>query len=142
MSSHAKDFIVEQLKKQIQDLEFDNQERSFGKVIEVGDGIAKVSGLSEAMMSEMLEFKTERGSVYGVVLNLNEDSVGAIVLGDSSWIKEADEVMATKRILEVPVGEDLIGRVVNPLGAVLDGKEELKSDKLLYSSLLQDVAVL
>ena len=129
MSSHAKDFIVEQLKKQIQDLEFDNQERSFGKVIEVGDGIAKVSGLSEAMMSEMLEFKTERGSVYGVVLNLNEDSVGAIVLGDSSWIKEADEVMATKRILEVPVGEDLIGRVVNPLGAVLDGKEELKSDK-------------
>jgi len=60
MSSHAKDFIVEQLKKQIQNLEFDSQEKSFGKVIEVGDGIARISGLSEAMMSEMLEFKTER----------------------------------------------------------------------------------
>jgi F-type H+-transporting ATPase subunit alpha len=129
MSSHAKDFIVEQLKKQIQNLEFDSQEKSFGKVIEVGDGIARISGLSEAMMSEMLEFKTEKGSVFGVVLNLNEDSVGAIVLGDSSWIKENDEVMATKRILEVPVGESLIGRVVNPLGLSLDGKEDIKPEK-------------
>ncbi|MFA4999896.1 MAG: F0F1 ATP synthase subunit alpha [Patescibacteria group bacterium] len=129
MSSHTKDFIVEQLKKQIQDLEFNNEERSFGRVIEAGDGIARVSGLSEAMMSEMLEFKAAAGSVYGVVLNLNEDSVGAIILGDSSRIKEGDEVIATKRILEVPVGESLIGRVVNPLGAAVDGKGDIKAAK-------------
>ena len=129
MSSHTKDFIVEQLKKQIQDLEFNNEERSFGRVIEAGDGIARVSGLSEAMMSEMLEFKAVAGSVYGVVLNLNEDSVGAIILGDSSRIKEGDEVIATKRILEVPVGESLIGRVVNPLGAAVDGKGDIKAAK-------------
>ncbi len=127
MSNNTKDFIVEQLKKQIEDFKSDSKEQSFGQVIEVGDGIARISGLSEVMMSEMLEFKTKDGSIYGVVLNLNEDSVGAIILGETVNIKEGDEVIATNRILEVPVGEELIGRVVNPLGVAMDGKEEIKT---------------
>lgn len=127
MSNNTKDFIVEQLKKQIEDFKSDSKEQSFGQVIEVGDGIARISGLSDVMMSEMLEFKTKEGSVYGVVLNLNEDSVGAIILGETANIKEGDEVIATKRILEVPVGEELIGRVVNPLGIAIDGKEAIKT---------------
>jgi len=129
MFKNTKDFIVEELKKQISSFQSENQEQLFGRVIEVGDGIALISGLSEVMMSEMLEFKTSAGSVYGVVLNLNEGNVGAIILGDSLQIKEGDEVIATKRILEVPVGESLMGRVVNPLGAPLDLKEDIKADK-------------
>lgn len=127
MFKNTKDFIVEELKQQITSFQAENQEQLFGQVTEVGDGIALISGLSEVMMSEMLEFKTAEGSVYGVVLNLNEGSVGAIILGDSLKIKEGDEVIATKRILEVPVGEALIGRVVNPLGVPLDLKEEIKA---------------
>lgn len=129
MPSNTKDFIVEELKKQISDFHPESQEKLFGKVIEVGDGIALISGLSEVMMSEMLEFKTSSGSVFGVVLNLNEGNVGSIILGDSFKIKEGDEVLATKRILEIPVGESLIGRVLNPLGVPLDSKGDLKAEK-------------
>ncbi len=129
MFTNTKDFIVEELKKQISSFQAENQEQLFGRVIEVGDGIALISGLSDVMMSEMLEFKTSAGSVYGVVLNLNEGNVGAIILGDSLAIKEGDEVIATKRILEVPVGEGLIGRVVNPLGVPVDMKGDIKADK-------------
>lgn len=129
MANNTKDFIIEELKRRIVDFKPENQDQLFGQVMETGDGIALVSGLSEVMMSEMLEFKTTAGSIYGVVLNLNEGSVGAIILGDSSKIKEGDEVLATKRILEVPVGESLIGRVVNPLGVALDEKEEIKAQK-------------
>jgi F-type H+-transporting ATPase subunit alpha len=88
-----------------------------------------VSGLSAVMMSEMLEFKTASGSVFGVALNLNEGSVGAIILGEAKLITEGDEVLATKKILEVPVGESLIGRVVNPLGEPVDGQGEIKAKK-------------
>lgn len=129
MPIKSKDFIVEELKRQIEGFKPEAGEKLFGKVMEVGDGIALVSGLSEVMMSEMLEFKTASGSVYGVVLNLNEGNVGSIILGDSLKIKEGDEVIATKRILEVPVGETMIGRVVNPLGVPLDQKEEIKAEK-------------
>ncbi|NCN21892.1 F0F1 ATP synthase subunit alpha [Candidatus Falkowbacteria bacterium] len=129
MPIKSKDFIVEELKRQIEGFKPEAGEKLFGRVMEVGDGIALVSGLSEVMMSEMLEFKTSAGSVYGVVLNLNEGNVGSIVLGDALKIKEGDEVIATKRILEVPVGEAMIGRVVNPLGVPLDQKEEIKADK-------------
>jgi F-type H+-transporting ATPase subunit alpha len=125
--STTKDFIVEQLKEQISDYKHKAKEETYGRVIEVGDGIAKISGLSEVMMSEMLEFKTREGSVFGVALNLEEDSVGAIILGQYEGIKEGDEVVALNRILEVPVGEELVGRVVNSLGQALDGKEELKT---------------
>ncbi len=130
--STTKDFIVEQLKEQISNYKPEIKEQTFGKVVEIGDGIARISGLSDVMMSEMLEFKAsnkEADSVYGVALNLEEDSVGAIILGDCHAIKEGDEVVALKRILEVPVGEELVGRVVNPLGMAIDGKDEIKTKK-------------
>ncbi|MDD3711374.1 MAG: F0F1 ATP synthase subunit alpha [Patescibacteria group bacterium] len=129
MKNNSKDFIIEQIRQRISDFKTELKEQNFGQVVEVSDGIAKVSGLSEAMMSEMLEFKTTAGSVYGVVLNLEEDNVGVVILGDCSGIKEGDEVLSLKRILEVPVGDEIIGRVVNPLGAPIDGKENIKADK-------------
>jgi len=127
--STTKDFIIEQLKQQIADYKSEVKEQTIGQVIEVGDGIARVSGISEVMMSEMLEFKTISGSVFGVALNLEEDSVGAIILGDYTKIKEGDEVRCLKRILEVPVGDGIIGRVVNPLGEAKDGKGEITREK-------------
>ncbi|MFH1522675.1 MAG: F0F1 ATP synthase subunit alpha [Patescibacteria group bacterium] len=128
--SSTKDFIVEQLKKQISDFKSEVNEQTVGRVIEVGDGIARISGLSDCMMSEMLEFNASDGKkVNGVALNLEEDSVGAIILGDFEGIKEGDEVKTLKRILEVPVGDSLVGRVVNPLGEALDGKGEVKTNK-------------
>ncbi|MCF7820139.1 MAG: F0F1 ATP synthase subunit alpha [Candidatus Pacebacteria bacterium] len=129
MSNNTKDFVVEQLKKQIEKFKAESEQQSFGTVTEVGDGIARVAGLSEAMMSEMLEFKSSSGSVFGVALNLDEDSVGAVILGDVGDLKEGDEVIASKRILEVPVGDAIIGRVLNPLGQAIDGKGEVKADK-------------
>ncbi len=129
MANSTKDFIIEQLKNKLEDFQSQVEEKNVGQVIEVGDGIAKVSGLSEAMMSEMLEFKTEEGSVYGVVLNLEEDNVGAIILGQSDKIKEGDDVMAMKKILEVPVGEEIVGRVLSPLGKALDGNGDLRINK-------------
>ena len=107
----TKDFIVEELKQRISEYKTEIKKQTFGRVIQVGDGIARISGLSTAMMSEMLEFKTSKGSVYGVALNLEEDSVGAIILGSCEAIKEGDEVICMERILEVPVGEEVIGRV-------------------------------
>ncbi|MDP3043310.1 MAG: F0F1 ATP synthase subunit alpha [bacterium] len=134
--SITKDFIVEQLKQQIADYKSEIKEQTVGRVIEVGDGIARVSGLSDCMMSEMLEFAVgkhtnshELQKVYGVALNLEEDSVGAIILGDYTGIKEGDEVKCLKRILEAPVGEAVIGRVINPLGEPLDGKGEIEAKK-------------
>lgn len=121
-----KDQIIEQLKKQIDDFKTAATMEKVGKVIEVGDGIAKVAGLSDCMSQEMLEF--ENGE-FGVALNLEEDSIGVMILGDYLSIKEGDSVKTTSRILEVPVGEALIGRVVNPLGLPLDGKGEIKTDK-------------
>ena len=97
-----------------------------GTVVEAGDGIVRVHGLRGAMYSEMLEFPN---NVMGMALNLEEETVGAIVLGDYKGIKEGDEVRSTGRIVEVPVGEGLIGRVVDPLGQPLDGKGPVKSDK-------------
>ncbi|HOZ53315.1 MAG TPA: F0F1 ATP synthase subunit alpha, partial [bacterium] len=129
MENNSKDFIVEQIRQRISEFKSEIKEQNFGKVVEIGDGIARVSGLSEAMMSEMIEFKTEKGLVYGVVLNLEEDSVGVVVLGDHSGIKEGDEAVSLKRILEVPVGDGIMGRVVNPLGIAIDGKENIKAEK-------------
>ncbi len=120
--SNNKDFIVEQLKQQITGFQANIEEASVGRVLKISDGIALVSGLKEAMMSEILSFKTTAGTISGVALNLEEDLVGAIVLGDHDHIKEGDEVVCTKRILSVPVGEAMIGRVINPLGEALDGK--------------------
>jgi len=119
-----KDYIIEQLKKQIEDFKTDTKTEKVGKVIEIGDGVAKISGLSEAMASEMLEFAN---GALGVVLNLEEDRLGAMILGSFEDIKEGDEVRATGRILSVPVGENLIGRVVSPLGEALDGLGKIET---------------
>ena len=129
--STTKDFIINQLKEEITGFKAEASEKSVGRVLKISDGIAIVSGLSEAMMNEILKFKTENGEVTGLALNLEENLVGAIILGDFTSIKEGDEVTATKRILEVPVGEAVIGRVLNPLGEPLDGKGKLDT-KIFY----------
>jgi len=97
-----------------------------GTVIQVGDGIARIHGLEKCMAGELLEFP---GEVYGMALNLEEDNVGCVLLGSDDNIKEGDIVKRTERIVEVPVGEALIGRVVNSLGQAIDGKGPIKSDK-------------
>ncbi len=97
-----------------------------GTVIQVGDGIARVYGLEKAMAGELLEFP---GGVYGMAMNLEEDNIGVIILGPYQQIREGDQVKRTGRIVEVPVGEALIGRVVNALGQPIDGKGEIKTDK-------------
>jgi len=126
MSKVTKDYIIESLKQQIKDFKTKVSVQKVGTVTEVGDGIARISGLSDCMASEMLEFSN---NVFGVAFNLEEDSVGAIILGDYLKIKEGDTVKTTGRILEVPVGEAVIGRVVDPLGKPLDNKGEIKTDK-------------
>jgi len=95
-----------------------------GKVVRAGDGIAIVSGLSKAMAGEMLQFSD---GVYGVVLNLDENGISAIIMGKFNKIKEGDPVKCTGRILEVPVGEELIGRIIDPLGKPLDNKGSIKT---------------
>jgi F-type H+-transporting ATPase subunit alpha len=97
-----------------------------GTVIEVGDGIARIHGLASARYNELLQFPND---VIGIALNLEEDSVSAVVLGDYTQIKEGDEVKCTGRIAEVPVGEAIIGRVVDPLGRPLDGRGPIKTTK-------------
>jgi F-type H+-transporting ATPase subunit alpha len=91
-----------------------------GRVVEVGDGIARIYGLSKAMAGELLEFQTSGGAVMGQVFNLELDTVGAVIYGDYLQVKEGDMVKATGRLLEVPVGEGMLGRVVNPLGQPID----------------------
>jgi proton translocating ATP synthase, F1 alpha subunit len=97
-----------------------------GTVIQVGDGIARVYGLEKAMAGELLEFP---GQVYGMAMNLEEDNIGCVILGPFTGIKEGDQVKRTGRIVEVPAGEALIGRVVNALGQPIDGKGEIVTDK-------------
>ncbi|MFW6410365.1 MAG: F0F1 ATP synthase subunit alpha, partial [Halanaerobiales bacterium] len=95
------------------------ESEGIGTVLDVGDGIAHVYGLEDAMSAELLEFPNE---VYGMVLNLEEDNIGCVLLGDETLVEEGDSVKRTGRVIEVPVGEELLGRVVNPLGQPLDGK--------------------
>ncbi|TRY16459.1 F0F1 ATP synthase subunit alpha, partial [Tessaracoccus rhinocerotis] len=97
-----------------------------GTVIQVGDGIALAHGLNDAMAGELIEFPS---GVLGLAQNLEEDNVGIVILGPSDDIKEGDEVKRTGRIMEVPVGEELIGRVVNPLGQPIDGKGPINTSK-------------
>ncbi len=111
--------ISELIRKQIAGFEQDLEARSEGTVVEVHDGIIKAHGIDDVMQGEMLEFP---GPTYGMALNLEWDSVGAVVLGDYTHIREGDTVRATGRIMEVPVGEGLIGRVVNALGQPIDGR--------------------
>jgi F-type H+-transporting ATPase subunit alpha len=118
--------IVENLKREIENFSAQIKAEKVGKVLEVFDGIAKVSGLSDIKSSEMVTFPN---GATGVALNLEEDLVGVIIFGDFSSIKEGDEVKATGRILEIGVGDDILGRVVNAIGVPIDGKGALKSTK-------------
>lgn len=97
-----------------------------GTVIQVADGIARIHGLENAMQGELLEFP---GEIFGMVLNLEEDNVGAVLLGDTGSINEGDLVKTTGRVVEVPVGDALTGRVVNALGQPVDGKGPIQTDK-------------
>jgi F-type H+-transporting ATPase subunit alpha len=112
------------IKDQIKNYKDEITTENVGRVVEVGDGIAIIHGLDKAMSSELLEFP---GGVYGMVQNLEENAVGAILLGETAGIKEGDTVKCTGRILEVPVGEEFLGRVVNPLGQPLDGLGAIKA---------------
>jgi F-type H+-transporting ATPase subunit alpha len=118
------DEISEILKQQIKDFQKRVDVQEVGTVLQVGDSIARIYGLERAMAGELLEFP---GGLYGMVLNLEEDNVGAIILGGDTGIKEGDLVKRTGRIAEVPVGDGLIGRVVDPIGHAIDGKGAISS---------------
>ena len=120
------DDFTRQLKEQIEQFEAPPSVVDVGAVMEVGDGIARINGLQNAMASEILEFST---GTLGIALNLDEDSVGAIIMGDYSGIQEGDLVRSTGRISSVPVGDALIGRVVNALGQPIDGKGPIETEK-------------
>ncbi|MDD6339453.1 MAG: F0F1 ATP synthase subunit alpha [Butyrivibrio sp.] len=114
------------IKEQIMRYKTELDVSDVGTVIQVADGIARIHGLEKAMQGELLEFP---GAVYGMVLNLEEDNVGAVLLGDSKSINEGDTVKTTGRVVEVPVGDALTGRVVNALGQPIDGKGPIVTDK-------------
>lgn len=114
------------IKEQIKNYENKVELTDTGSVLKVGDGIASVYGLEKAMAGELLEFP---GKVYGMALNLEEEMVGAVMLGDDSGIKEGDIVKRTGNIVQVPVGDEMIGRVVNSLGQPVDGKGPINATK-------------
>ena len=116
--------ISELIKQKIQDFDLEAEARTEGTIVSLSDGIARIHGLSDAMQGEMIEFP---GNTYGLALNLERDSVGAVILGNYEHISEGDTVKCTKRILEVPVGEALLGRVVDSLGNPIDGKGEINA---------------
>jgi F-type H+-transporting ATPase subunit alpha len=126
--------ISELIKNRIEKLDLKTEARNEGTIISLTDGIARIHGLQDAMSYEMLEFP---GNTYGLALNLERDSVGAVVLGDYKHLTEGDSVKCTGRVLEVPVGEGLLGRVVDPLGNPLDGKGPIECDQ---SSPIEKVA--
>ncbi len=119
--------IVENLKKEIENFSAQIKVEKVGKVLELFDGIAKVSGLSDIKSSEMVTFPNGE---TGVALNLEEDAVGIIIFGDFSKIKEGDEVKATGKILEIPVSDSILGRVVNAIGDPIDGKGAIKATRV------------
>ncbi len=120
------DEISALLKEQIKHYDDVIEQKDVGTVMTVGDGVAVIHGLDNAMVSELIEFP---GNVFGMVMNLDEDSVGVTLLGNADEIKEGDEVKRTGRIIEVPVGDELLGRVVNPLGQPIDGLGDIHTTK-------------
>ena len=121
--------IDEALRKQLDALNTSVESRETGVVVQIGDGIARIDGLKGAMAGELLEFIAEDGRiVYGLAQNLEEEEVGAVLLGDLTAIKENDQVRTTGKILEVPSGHAMLGRVVNPLGMPIDGKGPIEAE--------------
>ncbi|MBH27113.1 MAG: F0F1 ATP synthase subunit alpha, partial [Chloroflexi bacterium] len=125
MAVRGKD-IASVIKQQIEDFDSQVNVVDVGTVVEIGDGIAQVHGLSGVAFNELVEFED---GTSGIALNLEEDSVGVVILGNTQSIKEGSEVRSTSRIAEVPVGENLVGRVVDALGNPIDGKGPIKSDE-------------
>lgn len=132
--------IIERIKKEIENLKPSAEVAEIGSVISVGDGIAELEGLSDAQMMEMVVFVDTDGvsleetikntnALYGLILNLEEDTVKVVILGESDRVKEGMKVMRTKKLLSIPVGEDIVGRVVSPLGEMLDGKGAITADR-------------
>ena len=115
--------LISQIESEIKGLKFKVQRENVGTVTEIGDGVCKIEGLSQVSYSELLDFG---GGIFGLALNLEQYSVGAVLFGDFTKIKEGDQVKSTGRILEVPVGDGLVGRVVDGLGQPIDGKGSLK----------------
>ncbi len=122
MNSH----IIETLKQQISEAKLETRVEKIGQVMKIADGVATLNGLTNVKSGELLEFPNQ---IFGVALNLEEDEVGVMILGNYLKIKEGDIVKSTGRILEVPVGDDLVGRVVNALGQQIDEKGEIKTEK-------------
>lgn len=118
--------IIAELKKQIQDFKADASVESVGTVLSVADGVVRMSGLANVKSQEMLEFAD---GTMGVALNIEEETIGAIVLGNGQGIREGQSVKSTGRILSIPVGDDVVGRIVNPLGEAVDGKGDMKSER-------------
>ena len=123
------DEITSVIKQEIEQFASQLEISEVGQVVEVGDGIARVYGLSKVMAGELLEFEGRGGTVMGQAMNLEHDTVGAVLYGASTGIREGDTVRATGRLLEVPVGEAMLGRVVDPLGNPIDGGPAIQTDK-------------
>ncbi len=128
MAEVKPDEISAILRKQLSGFESEIDIYDVGTVLQIGDGIARVYGLSKVMASELVEFPND---VFGMVLNLEEDSVGCVLFGESSLVKEGDTVKRTKRVASMPVGNEMLGRVINPLGIPIDGKGAIATDKLM-----------
>jgi F-type H+/Na+-transporting ATPase subunit alpha len=128
MAEVRPDEISAILRKQLSGFESQTEIYDVGTVLQIGDGIARVYGLSKVMASELVEFPND---VYGMVLNLEEDSVGCVLFGDYTLVKEGDQVRRTKRVASMPVGEQMLGRVITPLGIPIDGKGDITTDKYL-----------
>ncbi len=126
MAEVRPDEITAVLRKQLSGFEKEIDIYDVGTVLQVGDGIARLYGLSKVMASELIEFPN---NVFGMVLNLEEDNVGCILFGDDTKIKEGDTVKRTKRVASMPVGDAMLGRVINPLGQPIDGRGAIKTDK-------------
>src|ERR671938_4258 len=117
--------LLQEIEAQISGAKTTTAKQNVGTVREIGDGVAKIEGLTDAMLNEMLDFGN---GITGLALNLEETEVGAIILGDYTGIKEGQEVRTTGRLLQVPVGKGLLGRVVNSLGQPVDGKGPVQTD--------------
>ena len=109
------------LRQQLSGFKSESELEEVGTILQVGDGIARIYGLSGCMAGELLEFETSKGTVMGQAMNLEEDTVGAIIYGDYLAVAEGNTVRTTNRLLEVPTGPELLGRVVDPLGNPMDG---------------------